>query len=95
MVRISPQPMPRVVRAGVPMRMPDGSIGFRWSNGIMFLLTVMPQRPRAFSAVPPVSPRGVTSARSRWLSVPPLTSRTPPAESTSASVLALATICPA
>jgi hypothetical protein len=34
--------MPRVVRAGVPMRMPDGSSGLRSSNGIMFLLTVMP-----------------------------------------------------
>ena len=37
--------MPRVVSAGVPMRMPDGSIGLRSSKGIMFLLTVMPQRP--------------------------------------------------
>ena len=36
--------MPRVVRAGVPMRMPLGSIGLRVSKGIMFMLTVMPQR---------------------------------------------------
>ena len=42
--RISLGPMPRVVRAGVPMRMPEGSIGLRSSKGIMFLLTVMPQR---------------------------------------------------
>ena len=83
--------MPRVVKAGVPMRTPDGSIGFRWSKGIMFLLIVMPQRSRAFSACPPVVPSGVTSARIRWLSVPPLTSFTPPARSTSASVLALST----
>ena len=39
--------MPRVVSAGVPMRMPEGSIGLRSSNGIMFLLTVMPQRSSA------------------------------------------------
>ena len=39
--------MPRVVRAGVPMRMPEGSIGLRSSKGIMFLLTVMPQRSSA------------------------------------------------
>ena len=42
--------MPRVVRAGVPMRMPDGSSGGRVSNGIMFLLTVMPAASSAFSA---------------------------------------------
>ena len=36
--------MPRVVSAGVPMRMPEGSTGLRASKGIMFLLTVMPQR---------------------------------------------------
>src|SRR4029078_13449639 len=35
--RISPSFIPRVVRAGVPMRMPDGSIGWRVSYGIMFL----------------------------------------------------------
>ena len=85
--------MPRVVRAGVPMRMPDGSIGLRWSNGIMFLLTVMPQRlQRRFGDLPPM-PSGVTSTSIRWLSVPPLTSVSPPAASTSASVLALSMIC--
>ena len=34
--------MPRVVTAGVPMRMPLATIGGFWSNGIAFLLTVMP-----------------------------------------------------
>ena len=73
-LHISSQPMPRVVKAGVPMRMPEGSIGLRWSKGIMFLLTVMPQRSSACSAWRPVVPSAVTSARIRWLSVPPLTS---------------------
>ena len=31
-------------------RMPEGSTGLRGSKGIMFLLTVMPQRPSAVSA---------------------------------------------
>ena len=48
--------MPRVVRAGVPMRMPDGSSGWRGSNGIMFLLTVMPAASSACSAILPVTP---------------------------------------
>ena len=34
--------MPRVVSAGVPRRMPLGFIGGLVSNGIAFLLTVMP-----------------------------------------------------
>ena len=34
--------MPRVVSAGVPMRMPLGSSGGRSSKGILFLFTVMP-----------------------------------------------------
>ena len=46
--------MPRVVRAGVPMRMPDGSSGLRGSYGIMFLFTVMPAASSACSAVLPV-----------------------------------------
>ena len=39
---------PRDVRAGVPMRMPLGSIGLRASKGIMFLFTVIPARSRAW-----------------------------------------------
>ena len=34
--------MPRVVTAGVPMRMPLGFIGLPVSKGMAFLLTVMP-----------------------------------------------------
>ena len=46
----------REVKAGVPMRMPDGSIGFRWSNGIMFLFTVIPAASSACSACLPALP---------------------------------------
>ena len=48
-VRISPSPMPRVVRAGVPCRITLGFIGGFVSNGIAFLLTVIPASPRARS----------------------------------------------
>ena len=48
--------MPRVVTAGVPMRMPLATIGGFWSNGIAFLLTVMPALPSAASATLPVMP---------------------------------------
>ena len=48
--------MPRVVTAGVPMRMPLAIIGGFWSNGIVFLLTVMPALPSAVSASLPVRP---------------------------------------
>ena len=51
----------------------------------MFLLTVIPARSRAFSAVAPESPMAVTSASIRWLSVPPLASLIPPASKVSAS----------
>ena len=39
--------MPRVVSAGVPMRMPDGSSGGRVSKGMPLRLTVMPAASRA------------------------------------------------
>ena len=85
--------MPRVVTAGVPMRMPLAVIGGFGSNGMAFLLTVMPALPSAASAAFPVRPRENTSTSIRWLSVPPLTRRNPPATSTDDSRLALTTIC--
>src|SRR5262249_46138235 len=48
--RISASFMPRVVKAGVPMRMPLGFSGGLVSKGIAFLFTVIPASPRAFSA---------------------------------------------
>ncbi len=92
-VCISATPMPRVVKAGVPTRIPDGSIGLRSSNGIMFLFTVIPHRSSVSSACLPPMPSGVTSTQSKWLSVPPLTSFKPPAWRASASDFALSMTC--
>ena len=39
---ISASFIPRVVSAGVPTRMPEVTMGFSGSKGIMFLFTVMP-----------------------------------------------------
>ncbi len=69
--------MPRVVSAGVPMRMPEATIGELVSKGIVFLLTVIPALSSVFSATLPVMPLAKTSTSIRWLSVPPLTSRQP------------------
>ncbi len=75
--RISSGPKPRDVVAGVPMRMPDAVFGGSVSNGMAFLLTVMPISSSRCSASLPVTPSGVTSTSSRWLSVPPETTRAP------------------
>ena len=60
------------------MRMPDGSIGWRVSYGIMFLFTVIPAASRACSAALPLTPFDQTSTSIRWLSVPPETILNPP-----------------
>ncbi len=62
---ISGSRMPRLVTAGVPMRIPLATIGGFLSNGIAFLLTVMPAFPSAASATLPVSPFEKTSTSIR------------------------------
>ena len=42
----SATPKPRVVAAGLPSRMPEVTVGFSGSNGMPFLLQVMPARSR-------------------------------------------------
>ena len=69
--------MPRDVTAGVPTRMPEPTIGFSGSYGIVFLFTVIRTSPRAASASLPVTPSGRTSTSMRWLSVPPETIEAP------------------
>src|SRR4029079_10243019 len=54
--RISSGPKPRVVVAGVPSRIPEAVFGGSESNGIAFLLTVMPISSRRCSASLPVTP---------------------------------------
>ena len=70
--------------------MPDDVFGGFGSNGMPFLLTVIPISSRRCSASLPVTPNGVTSARMRWLSVPPEISRMPSPVSVSAIARALA-----
>ena len=79
---------PRVVMAGLPMRMPDVTNGFSGSLGIAFLLTVMPARDSAASASLPVIRFGRRSTRNRWQSVPPETMRRPRSCSTRESTRA-------
>jgi hypothetical protein len=76
----------------VPTRIPEATIGEFVSNGIVFLLTVMPARSSAFSATLPVRPLAKTSISMRWLSVPPETSRHPSPMSVAASAFAFFTI---
>src|SRR6185295_195842 len=85
--------IPRVVTAGVPMRMPLATMGGFLSNGMAFLLTVMPALPSAASATLPVMPFENTSTSIKWLSVPPLTRRKPAPVNAAASAFAFATIC--
>src|SRR6185503_6151024 len=90
--RISAGPKPRVVVAGVPRRIPDAVLGGSASNGIAFLLTVIPTSSRRLSASLPVTPRGVTSTSMRWLSVPPDTTRAPRSAMASASSAAFSIV---
>jgi hypothetical protein len=61
--RNSVAPNPRVVPAAAPRRTPDVTVGVRGSKGTPFLLQVMFARPRAFSAMSPVSRFGRWSSR--------------------------------
>ena len=76
---ISSTPIPLVVRAGVPRRIPLVTKGLRVSPGTVFLFVVIPASSRAFSKTFPVSLGWVCvrSKRIRWLSVPPDTSLNP------------------
>src|SRR5579871_685804 len=91
--RISASFMPRVVSAGVPMRIPLGFSGGLVSNGIAFLFTVMPAWSSAFSASLPSMPFEKTSTSIRCVSVPPEIMRKPSPARDSASTFALATTC--
>ena len=65
--------IPRVVRAGVPIRIPDVTNGLLVSKGTVFLFTVIPARSRASSAALPVIFLFDQSTHIKWVSVPPLT----------------------
>ena len=69
--------IPRVVMAGVPIRMPPVTVGGVSSYGTSFLLTFMPTDSRTSCASLPVIPVGLRSTRNRCVSVPPVTIRNP------------------
>ena len=83
--------MPRVVTAGVPMRMPEGFMGEPVSNGMAFLFTVMPTRSRASCASAPLMPLLRRSTMNTWLSVPLETTRKPSSAILAAMALAFLT----
>ena len=62
--------MPSVVTAGVPSRRPLVYQGPFGSKGKELRFSVMPTSRTMLSAWRPVSPKGRTSIKSRWLSVP-------------------------
>ena len=90
---MSSSTMPRVVSAGVPIRSPEGFIGGRSSNGIALRLTVIPTCSSRCSAVLPSRPVGPRSTSTRCTSVPPVSTSTPFAISSSANARALAIVC--
>ena len=83
---------PRLVTAGVPMRIPLVTKGDSGSLGMVFLLTVMYTSSSRCSSSLPVMPVSLRSISIRWLSVPPDTSLSPREVSPSASALAFLTI---
>jgi hypothetical protein len=92
MSSMSAGPRPRVVSAGVPRRMPEVYQAPFGSAGMALRLVTIPESTRALSACRPVSPYPEASIRTRWLSVPPVTSVALRRSSPSASAAAFATI---
>ena len=84
--------MPRVLRAGVPMRRPLATVAGWGSLGMVLRLTMTPTALRACSASRPVRPAVRRSTRKRWLSVPPVTMRRPAPVSVAARAWALSTM---
>eukprot|EP00955_Chlamydomonas_euryale_P086449 364215-Chlamydomonas_euryale.AAC.4 len=83
---------PRLVIAGAPMRTPPGA-NADTSPMTVFLLRVMWHMSHAFSILEPVTPSGRRSHRTKWFSVPPVTSVPPAVMSALASAAELATTC--
>ena len=78
-------------RGGLILTCDEVIVGFCGSNGMPFLLQVMPARSSDCSASRPISPIGRRSTSIRCVSVPPETIARPPAVSVAARVCALAT----
>lgn len=97
---ISFSPIPLDVSAGVPSLIPLGSSGDLWSNGSIFLLTVIPMLSSTSCALFPVSHvfsvhrnACVTSSKTIWLSVHSVITCHPRSLNSSARCFALSMIC--
>ena len=84
---------PRVVRAGVPRRIPLVTNGLAGSNGIVFLLHVIPTSSSKCSASLPVKPVLRTSTSITCVSVPPETIVKPFSCNATANAFALSITC--
>ena len=91
--RQSSSSKPRMVTAGVPIRIPDDCIGGRSSNGIVFRLTVTLTSCSRSSASLPLQWVERRSTRSKCVSVPPVRMSSPPSWSVSPSTSAFVRIC--
>ena len=91
--RNSSGPKPKVVAAGLPRRIPLGLTAVPVSPGTVFLFTTRPARSRAAAVFRPAGSAPSRRTSTRWLSVPPETSRRPSARRDSASAAAFCTTC--
>ena len=86
--------MPRVVAAGVPMRMPLGRNGGLGSSGITCLLQVIAIASKVSSATRPLNPKLRTQSTTiMWFAVPPVTKCAPPSKNAPASAWAFDSTC--
>ncbi|NDH37938.1 MAG: sigma-70 family RNA polymerase sigma factor [Actinobacteria bacterium] len=76
-IGISATPIPWVVTAGVPTRIPLVTAGVSGSYGMAFLFKVIPDLPHRSSATFPFIPVLRISISARCVSVPPETARIP------------------
>ena len=91
--RISSSPRPRVVSAGVPIRRPGGIERRALVEGDRVAVDGDPDLLEAHPRPPCLpSPFTVTSTSTRWTSVPPVSTSTPPATRPSAKARALAIV---
>ena len=81
---------PRIVIAGVPTRMPEATVGGRSSKGTVLRFTVIPTAASRSSASLPLHSVRRRSTSSRCVSVPPVSTSSPPSCSDSASASAFA-----
>ena len=93
-VRMASSSIPRVVTAGVPMRMPLGTKGLAVSKGIVFLLTVIPTWSSAcFGVLSRSGPRRFDIDQHQVVVGPAGDDAVPRSASALAKALALATTC--